>query len=335
MNPRLDPAERAALARSVPPPPGGEISVDRQRVLKEAFMNEITPSAAAAADRPAARFRRRLAWLAAPVTAAALAAALVATVGLPGSDPGAGGRVHQYVTVLAGDATGVAPLLERAALVAAAKPASPVAAGSFVYVRSKVAWLVFSDDRDGGPKEAGVDGQVLDEVHDREIWLPQDGGEGLVRERGETFGVVGGPTHSSYANLPTDPEALLRHVYAVVAPQDLPRDQAAFEYIGGALQESLLPPAVNAALYRAAARIPGAVLVPESVDAAGRTGVAVGHTDEFGERTEWIFDRASFEYLGERSYLVRDNRTGKSGMLTATTAVLTRAVVDEAGRRPA
>ncbi|WP_255684287.1 CU044_5270 family protein [Micromonospora okii] len=334
MIPRLDPAERAALARSVPPPPGGELPADRHRVLKEAFMNEITPTPAAASARPAARFRRRLAWIAAPVAATALAAALVATVGLPGSDPAAGTRAQQYVTVLAGDAAGVAPLMERAALVAAAKPVTPVVGGGFVYVRSKVAWLTFPEGGDG-PKEAGVNAQVLDEVHDREIWVPQNGGDALVRERGETFKSVGGPPNARYANLPTDPEALLRHAYAVADREDQPRDYGAFDFIGGALRESLLPPEVNAALYRAAAKIPGAVLVPESVDAAGRTGVAVGFTDEFGQRTEWIFDRSTYEYLGERSYLVRDNETGKAGMLTATTAVLTRAVVDEAGKRPA
>ncbi|WP_320065876.1 CU044_5270 family protein [Micromonospora sp. RTGN7] len=334
MNPRLDPAERTALARLVPPPPEGELSADRHRVLKEAFMHEIAPAPATAPDRPTVRPRRRLVWLAVPVAATALAAVLVATVGLPGSDPGSGTPMNQYVTVLQGEAAGVAPLMEQIALVAAAKPAAPVAGGSFVYVRSKVAWLVFPDDVDDRPKEAGVDAQVLDEVHDREIWLSQAGGVSLIRERGETFKAVGAPANSTYANLPTDPEALLRHAYAVADQGDLPRDYAAFDYIGEALRESLLPPAVNAALYRAAARIPGAVLVPESVDAAGRAGVAVGRTDEFGTRTEWIFDRTSFEYLGERSYLVRDNETGKAGMLTATTAVLTRVVVDKAGKRP-
>ncbi|WP_433347362.1 CU044_5270 family protein [Micromonospora sp. CA-111912] len=335
MNPRLDPAERDALARLVPPPPERELSADRHRVLKEAFMHEINPSPAASPARPSPRPRRLLAWLAPPVAATALAAVLVATIGLPGGDPERGTPANQYVTVLQGEAAGVAPLMEQIALVAAAKPAAPVADGSFVYVRSRVAWLVFPEDGDDGPKEAGVNRQVLDEVHDREMWLPRAGGDALIRERGETFKGQGAPPNNRYANLPTDPEALLRHVYAVVEPQDQPRDYAAFDFIGEALRESLLPPAVNAALYRAAAKIPGAVLVPESVDAAGRTGVAVGRTDEFGTRTEWIFDRTSFEYLGERSYLVRDNQTGKAGMLTATTAVLNRAVVDKAGNRPA
>ena len=92
--------------------------------------------------------------------------------------------------------------------------------------------------------------------------------------------------------------------------------------------------AAAAAVYRAAAMIPGVVLVADSVDAAGRHGVAVARTDESGERTEWIFEATTFEYLGERSYLVRDTVVGTAGMLTATTAVLERAVVQRRGDLP-
>jgi hypothetical protein len=74
--------------------------------------------------------------------------------------------------------------------------------------------------------------------------------------------------------------------------------------------------------------------VKDSTDAAGRHGVAVAFTDKFGERREWIFDPETFDYLGERSYLVRDSEIGPKGMLTATTAVLQRGVVDKTGRLP-
>jgi hypothetical protein len=92
--------------------------------------------------------------------------------------------------------------------------------------------------------------------------------------------------------------------------------------------------ALVAALYRAAAKIPGVVLVADSVDAEGRHGVAVARTDEEGERREWIFNPTTVEYLGERSYLVRDTDLGKAGMLTGTTAVLQRGVVHKTGELP-
>lgn len=326
---QLDPAERAELTRLLPPPGDPELATDRHRLLKDAFLQQITEPRAAGS-------RRRLALLAAPVAVAVLAAAIVGGTVLNRRTSGEGTiMTSPIVAVVAGDATGVAPLLERVALAAGKKPRVTLASDEYVYVRSKVAWLVFAGDVRSAPKQAGVDAQVLDDVHSREVWLPVSrGSEGLVREHGETFGLSGGPPNSRYADLPTDPAALLKKVYADTRGQGNSPDGAAFAFLGEALRESLLPPQVAAAIYRAAATIPGVVLVADSVDAEGRHGVAVARTDEFGERREWIFNATTFEYLGERSYLVRDTRTGKAGMLTATTAVLERGVVHRKGERP-
>jgi hypothetical protein len=326
---RLDPAERAELARLLPPPGDPELAADRHRLLKDAFLQQITEPRATAS-------RRRLALLAAPVAAAVLAGAVVGVTAL---NRGTGGEATTgtgpIVAVVAGDPAGVAPLLERLAVVAGKQPRVNLAKNEYVYIRSEVAWLVFPGDIGAGPRQAGVDEQVLDEVHSREVWIPAArGGEGLAREHGRTFGLSGGPPNSRYADLPTDPAALLKKIYADTQGQGNSPDGAAFGFLGEALSESLLPPPVAAAIYRAAANIPGVVLVPDSVDAAGRHGVAVARTDEIGQRREWIFDPATFEYLGERSYLVRDTPTGKAGMLTATTAVLQRGVVGRQGELP-
>ncbi|GIM89943.1 CU044_5270 family protein [Paractinoplanes toevensis] len=329
MSQSIDPAERAELTRLLPPPGDPELSVYRQRLLKDAFLEQIT-------EPPAARSRRRFALLAAPVAAAVLVAVLVGVAVLDRHRTGGATAVTgPFVAVAAGDSAGAAPLLERMAQVAGATPRVSLGSGDYVYVRSKVAWLVFAGDVHSGPKEAGVDAQVLDEVHSREVWVPASTGtEGLAREHGETFGLSGAPPNSRYADLPTDPATLLAQVYADTRGQGNGADGAAFDFLGEALRESLLPPPVAAAIYRAAARIPGVELVADSVDAAGRHGVAVARTDEFGERREWIFNPVTFEYLGERSYLVRDTSTGKAGMLTGTTAVLERGVVHRKGEHP-
>jgi hypothetical protein len=326
---QLDPAERDELTRLLPPPGDPELAADRHLLLKDAFLQQITEPSAAGS-------RRRLALLAAPVAAAVLAAAIVGGTVLDRRTGGDATTVTgPIVAVEAGDATGAAPLLERVALVAGTKPRVTVGKDEYIYIRSKVAWLVFAKDGGSGPKEAGVDAQVLDEVHSREVWLPaSQGSEGLARERGETFGLSGSRPNSRYADLPTDPAALLKQIYADTRGQGNTADGAAFDFVGEALRESLLPPQVAAALYRAAAKIPGVVLVADSVDAEGRHGVAVARTDEFGERREWIFNATTFEYLGERSYLVRDTESGKAGTLTATTAVLERAVVHQKGDLP-
>jgi hypothetical protein len=143
-----------------------------------------------------------------------------------------------------------------------------------------------------------------------------------------------GPTYRQLASLPTDPDALLSKIYDLTQGRGDGSDAEAFTYIGDLLRESIAPPDVTAALYRAAAKIPGVIVVPDAVDAAGRHGFGVAHVSQ-GERSEWIFDSRTMQYLGEREYLVEDTPGGKAGMLTGTTAVITRGVVDKAGSLPA
>ncbi|GIF23634.1 hypothetical protein BJ973_004243 [Actinoplanes tereljensis] len=321
--------ERAELTRLLPPPADPELSVYRHRLLKDAFLQQI-------AEPTTTRPGRRFALLGVPVAAAVLVAAIVgATVLDRHRADEANAGPAPIVAVAAGDAAGAGPLLERMAQVAGVTPRVALGRDDYVYIKSKVAWMTFTVDGGSGPKEIGVDGSVLDKVHSREVWLPAtQNTEGLARERGETFGLANPRPNSRYADLPTDPATLLAQVYADTQGQGNGADGAAFDFLGEALRESLLPPPVAAAIYRAAALIPGVVLVADSVDAAGRHGIAVAFTDELGERREWIFNPTTFEYLGERSYLVRDTSIGKAGMLTGTTAVLERGVVHRKGDRP-
>ncbi len=95
-----------------------------------------------------------------------------------------------------------------------------------------------------------------------------------------------------------------------------------------------MPPRTSAALYLAAAKIPGIEVVRGVTDAADRQGIAVAHTER-SRRDEWIFDRHTYDYLGQRSYLVADTADGPSGTVLSTTAVLQWAVVPKLGERPA
>ncbi|MFI5998192.1 hypothetical protein ACIBAC_40875 [Streptomyces sp. NPDC051362] len=88
------------------------------------------------------------------------------------------------------------------------------------------------------------------------------------------------------------------------------------------------------AIWQAAARIPGVVLIRDSVYAAGRHGPAIAHVSD-GERTEYIFDKNTHLFVGEHSYLIKDTPAGKAGMVTATSAALSRNVVNKIGDLPA
>jgi hypothetical protein len=104
-----------------------------------------------------------------------------------------------------------------------------------------------------------------------------------------------------------------------------PRPEEAFTTIGDLLREAITPPPVSAALYRAAALIPGVTVVADTTDAIGRHGVAVAMTSQ-GVRNEWIFSKQTFQYLGERDINIADGTTN------GIAAVLQRAFVNHSGQ---
>jgi hypothetical protein len=65
-----------------------------------------------------------------------------------------------------------------------------------------------------------------------------------------------------------------------VTSENLPEAVAVFNRVGELLSRSDAPPALRAALYRVASRLPGVELIGETTDPEGRAGVAVGMTYE-------------------------------------------------------
>ncbi|MEU4622710.1 CU044_5270 family protein [Actinoplanes sp. NPDC023801] len=309
---------RAELAALLPKPAGPRMPRDtllrrRARLLAEIDRGTGSPVR-----------RKGLLLILAPV-AAVVVTALAATVV---AAPWDRGSAPPIVQVLPGDHDAAVEFLNGLAL-SGARSAPERAEGRYLYVRSRVAFVAFSGGADGEPVEA-----KLQEPHDREIWKPLFvGGNGLVREDGESIDTGAARPVDLQPELPDDPEALLTKIYAESKGQGHSSDGQAFTVIGDLLSESLLSPEQTAVLYRAAARIPGVELVPDAVDAIGRHGVAVARTEQ-SRRREWIFDRATGQYLGERSYLVEDTEYGRTGMLLSTTAETTRAVVGRIGTRP-
>ncbi|WP_437094065.1 CU044_5270 family protein [Streptomyces sp. enrichment culture] len=209
----------------------------------------------------------------------------------------------------------------------------------YVYVDSKVS---FSQHGEGMKTK-------IPPLHRLESWHSVDGTrEGLLREtgRGEWArdpdaqpGEPGYEVTTNYrhlSTLPTDPEEMYRWLRKT-APEHSGQEthQAMFVLAAGLIRDAIVPPEQSAALYRAVARIPGVTIVENAVDAAGRKGVAVAREDpDNPTRDEWIFDKKTFEFLGERSVASEDYSDVEEGTVTSNTAVLRRAIVDEAGQRP-
>ena len=350
-NPQRKPTsvEIAEVARLLPDAVEAELPDDRHRVLKEHLMREITqaatPEATRSADGPARGMwqGRRWVWVAAPAALATAALAAVAVSGgLPSGPGSAQGTAAQVITVEAGDKQGAGPLLQRISLVADSKPTGAVRNDQFVYIESKDSYIQISGD--GAAKRV-----TMQPLHRRQIWLSVDGKTaGYLIEAASSHDVrngitidairtpsLNGPTYRYLESLPTDPDVLLAKIYAETKGAGNSADQEAFTTIGDMLRESITPPALSAALYKAAAKIPNVMLVNDSVDAAGRHGVAVAHVDDAsGSRDEWIFNKDSLEFLGERTVQVTSVDDLKAGMVTGMSAVLTRAIVDKIKQTP-
>ncbi|MEU9536578.1 CU044_5270 family protein [Streptomyces sp. NPDC048213] len=335
-------AEREELARLLPAPAERDLPPGRHLHHKESLMQLIDQDG----DRATARLLRPAVLL--PAAGLALGGVLFTTLAVTGPDE------TPRTAATATAPRGAAVLLDRIATVASKSDALDVTDGQFVYVRTLQAG---NEGKFGGPVKLGKPGE-------REVWMTQKSGpvidEGLIHEDGRyypiTVGVPDGerpvgypaglnrPTYTWLASLPTDPDALLRRLAGeITADQDARNtpagerdpDQDAFDAIGELLRETLMPPRTAAALYKAAARIPGVSVDSDAVDAAGRHGIGVARDNtRAGWRTAWIFDAATLEYLGERSYLIRDSSMGRKGTVTSRSAVLERAVVDALREKP-
>ncbi|MFF4902693.1 CU044_5270 family protein [Streptomyces sp. NPDC001068] len=341
-----DEAERQELSHLLPRPGTPGISPARSQRLEEYLMQEVTRTGTQTQPSPAAR-RGMPRWSLIAAPAAALVAAAVA-VSVTGTGTGPADdsvAMASVITVQPASAHGAAEFLSQVADAASRQKTPSVGAHQFIYVKSKVGFTHQVKQRTIGG--AGK----LDAVHQREVWLAADPSKnGLIHEGGQNItihnsgaGVINPDAGSEppapgtipqIAQLSTDPDTLLKQIYSATRGQAPGKDAAAFDWVGETVSESIVPADVASAIWRAAAKIPGVVLVKDSVDAAGRHGEAVAHVSD-GERTEYIFDRNTHLFLGERSYLIKDTPMGEAGMLTGTSAVLSRAVVNKMGDLPA
>ncbi|MFT2017922.1 CU044_5270 family protein [Streptomyces sp. 796.1] len=361
-------AEREETARLLPAPAERDLPPGRHLHHKELLMRQIDQDTTPTSHQPGG-LRRRLVDAAAPgrprrrlVIGASLAAgamAAVIAVAAVGSD--APTTVPQAASAPGGSVTergpgGASPqavqLLTRIAAVAASTSVPQVRDDQYIYIASQVYGASKKIGADGDGAKAQYNGDGTGTTHPRQAWFSVNGSrDGLLTEplssgsRPGAGGVNLGkntepslqlPTYTYLASLPTDPDALLTAVYAqnTGVDKNLNPDQEAFQTIGDALRESLIPPRIGAALYKAAAKIPGVNVVDDAVDASGRHGVAVSQ-DRGNRRTEWIFDKEKLTYLGERTVLINDDSAGgKAGRIIVSTAVTERAVVDKAGQKP-
>ena len=269
--------------------------------------------------------RKRRYGLIAVAGSAALAAAVAATVFMTGQDAPA--RPTTAPTPTAAETAAV--LLARIADAAASQPAPTVRDNQFMYIRS--------EESDQGQKP-----------YERQVWLPVANicVTGLLKEDGSekveypskpsdwnnyafrcpSEGRLG-ETYRLLQSLPTNPTTLLNYLKS----QKTYTNDDPLQEIFDTLTENIMPPAVAAAFYRVAAQLPGAIIVPDATNAAGRPGIGVtwpspnpGRVDQM----ELIFDKTTLQNIGAEQF------NAKTGAVDFKIAPLQRAFVDKAGELP-
>jgi DNA-directed RNA polymerase specialized sigma24 family protein len=286
----------------------------------------------ARAARRAPRLRVRVAAAGAVALAISIGLAVIQNLGGTGSD----GRPRSVVPGLPALPVASAEILERAAKAAASKPFAPPRDDQWIYIEDRV---------------TRPDGRTTTQRR----WHRADGGgEAFIDEHGELQVQSMQPprdrpnrkvpvtdTYKGLTTLPTDPDALLRWAYAQdIENGNTSKDGVVYLMFNHLLRGNLLPPELEAAIFRAMKQIPGVTV--ETVDVLGKPTLSLGFTDDWLREELLIYPR-TYTYRGERSTVVKDARIDplKAGNATGevqkgSTVIVERlatAVVDEPGQQ--
>ncbi|MER5179779.1 CU044_5270 family protein [Streptomyces sp. NPDC002896] len=332
--------QEGEAVNDIPPSRDRDLPPGRHRVLREQLMREIRSEPAGAP-----KTWRRPAFVA-PAVAAALSVAVVVGVTVT-RDSAAPPRPETAMTQTPSTQS-AARLLERIARAAEKRQLPDIRDDQFVYTkRESYHWKM---DPDKTLPEGCASTSEAYDYGVRELWESVDGRHvGLSREHRDNGRTVERPIahqlpgkrmpnyYRQAEELPTDPEAMYR--WLTQARQGRSGDEmAGFQTAARLLDDSLLPPRTQAALYRALARIPGLTVVEGAEDVAGRAGVGVMMKVTQGNRAVLVFDAQSLAYLGDSTI---DHSAPKNkcdgtdiGDVVSATAVLDREVVNKAGQRP-
>jgi hypothetical protein len=382
--------ELAGLRALLPAPPDRPLPSGRHAIHREALMQRFTqdpPSSRAPASRQGARrpARRVVPAVLVAAVVAAVAAGVVYKVqqhpALPAAlkSPGESARPQRFGGI------GPTAVITLVAMARAAAVTPPPAVGphQWYYLKESyknTSWVIasqywsFAANVNGFPDNPRP--ITAQSVEVQESWIAQQasqqslvqGTRGSVRWSGSPKEIVN-PTDAWLRSLPTDPRQLLKVLYAESGYLGGGRNDGAFAAIGHLLSVAVLPPATEAAIYRAAALIPGVTLIPETTDMTGRPGFGIALTDSTGLQNEFIFSKATYRFLGERAtqvtnapgFVATDGGVGtkigtsfpgdepgtwivqpgtfvpgpKAGTLLAETAIVARGAASSLGGKPA
>ncbi|WP_433514230.1 CU044_5270 family protein [Nonomuraea sp. CA-143628] len=292
--------------------------------MPEATERELAGSRAALVSRfdrprrgwPAVLPVRRVALVGA-MAVTLTAGILVTEVGLGGSAP------HTPGYLVAAPPADAKALLGLAARAAADQPDVVPPRGQYVHTKMLAQRSLYTKDRSGKTQytKVLVNEERWEAADVGKPWLSRTQGlsatgpaprtywdrgvEDIVYESGACPGL---PAYARLGAWPTDPAQVRAKIVADTGEEPL----RIWRSLQSLVRESVVRPSLGAALYQVAAGLDGIVLIGDSVDAAGRPGLAVAMDEGDGTRSELIFDRKTYRYLGERTINTRDRKVKMS-----------------------
>jgi len=329
-------------------------------VLTEAERSFVSMLRAEGAGRRApARSRRPLVVTAAGLTTAA-AAALAVALSLPGAPGGQagspGGRtgtgtpptstgspapvvlkpvsVGEVLDLAAAAGDGVAPgpgqfVVTESVVMATAEFGD---GGRYLYRAKLTNWISADNTRPGASRS-----EQLEPLAYPGLPIPPQAPRAGTVSLQLVCPVKGGAArqdYAYYATLPADPKGMLAYFGRFTGGG---ADQNFYLWkAGGELAGAAMPAAQHTAVFQALKLIPGAALVGDAQDVAGRTGTAIGYVDaRFGVRRELIFDPVTFRFIGSRDVVVDAAKAhAPAGTVLGATAQLSVTVAGEAPAAP-
>jgi RNA polymerase sigma-70 factor (ECF subfamily) len=173
----------------------------------------------------------------------------------------------------------------------------------------------------------------------KEIEKQVSGGSGfkaeIVRADGGAFyggpqNVINGIPLDDMPTITRDPKELLKLIYDRTVGAGPSAEIEAVVTIADTLRTGVIPADLRAALYEAAALIPGVTLTEQQATLDGRTGVAIGIDGPFGGgRQDIIIDPDTGLMIGERKIALKATADFPAGTATEWTSIRT-SVVDSA-----
>jgi hypothetical protein len=222
--------------------------------------------------------------------------------------------------------------------------------GQWVYIKTMVAsdarFIVRSDDEGDRLERVPAEGPRAVEWWSK-AGKPGEGTESVTNREGNALlgpPMIQGVSYPDLPSLPTDPDRLLKAIYDYQRKHGYGGAEtwpATFRLIAEMLGNLLVPPDLQAALFQSLAKIPGVTVVQDTVDAAGRRGMALALVDD-QVRFEVILEKGTYRYLGLANIVTSDHHDDvgtvkipmRKGQVLYRTARLTLAVVDGPPKQP-